>query len=168
MEAIYVAPTITIADVTSFSPSQPTLSTEPLGWAVVGLEVNMIAATGTHVSSGILLGSAAEVRFTPVSFDFSYGDGGTRNSPSPGASWASQGLEEFSPTSTSHIYSQSGSYQASVRVGFSLEYRWGSGAWTRIEGRVFGQAPAHLVVAVNAANVLVQGACQRGSIAPGC
>ncbi|MBK5238989.1 MAG: hypothetical protein JJE28_07765, partial [Actinomycetales bacterium] len=54
VEAAYIAPTITVADVTSFSPNQPTLTTEPKGWAVVGLESNMIAGTSTHVAAGRL------------------------------------------------------------------------------------------------------------------
>ncbi|MBK5238462.1 MAG: hypothetical protein JJE28_05045, partial [Actinomycetales bacterium] len=122
----------------------------------------------THVAAGRLLGAAAEVRFTPVSFDFSYGDGSSRNSTSSGAPWATQGLPEFSPTATSHVYSQTGSYPASVRVSFSLEYRWGAGSWTAIEGRVYGTAPAQVVLVVNATNVLVQEACQQGIAAPGC
>ncbi|MBK5239107.1 MAG: hypothetical protein JJE28_08385 [Actinomycetales bacterium] len=167
-EAAYIAPTITMADVASFSPIQPTLATEPLGWAVVGLESNMIAGTSTHVAAGRLLGAAAEVRFTPVSFDFRYGDGASRSSTSSGAPWATQGLPEFSPTATSHVYSQTGSYPASVRVSFSLEYRWGAGPWTAIEGRVYGTAPAQVVLVVNATNVLMQEACQQGIAAPGC
>jgi hypothetical protein len=128
----------------------------------------MIATTGPHVATGQLLGAAAEVRFTPRSFDFTYGDGASRGSPSPGASWAAQGLPEFAPTSTSYIYSQTGSYLASVRVGFTLEYRWGSGAWTPIEGRVHANATNYVVVVVDAANVLVREACQQGTSAPGC
>jgi hypothetical protein len=168
VEAVFVAPTITVGDITSFSPTPPTLSSEPQGWAVVGLESNMIATTGQHVATGQLLGAAAEVRFTPLSFDFTYGDGASRGSPSPGASWAAQGLPEFAPTSTSHIYSQTGSYLASVRVGFTLEYRWGSGAWTPIEGRVHANATNYVVVVVDVANVLVREACQQGTSAPGC
>ncbi|GAB2823258.1 hypothetical protein GCM10027022_12340 [Alpinimonas psychrophila] len=168
LEAAYVTPVITVADVATFSPNQPSLATEPSGWAVVGLDSNMITSTRPHVVGGVLLGSSAEVRFTPVSFDFTYGDGGTRSTSSPGASWVVQGLPEFSPTSTSHIYSQSGTYEIAARVGFALEYRWGSGTWTPIEGRVFATAPTQTVVVVDNANVLVQGACQQGIPAPGC
>ena len=135
---------------------------------MIGLESNMITSTGPHVVGGVLLGSPAEVRFTPVSFDFTYGDGGTRSASTPGASWAAQGLAEFSRTATSHIYSQSGSYEIAVRVAFALEYRWGSDNWTSIEGRVFGTAPTQTLVVVDTANVLVQRSCQQGIPAPGC
>jgi len=167
-EAAYVAPTITIADVASFAPNQPTLSTEPGGWAIVGLETNMIAGTRTHVVAGSLLGAAAEVRFTPTSFEFSYGDGASRSASTAGAAWSSLGLPEFSSTSTSHAYGQSGTFNASVRVGFSLEYRWGSNSWIPIDGEVFGTAPAQVVLVMNAANVLVKEACHQGTPAPGC
>jgi hypothetical protein len=168
VEAAYARPMITIADVTSFSPQQPTLTTEPLGWAIVGLESNMITSTTTHVIAGVLLGAPAQVRFTPVSFDFDYGDGGIRHSSSSGAPWVAQGLAEFSPTPTSHIFQQTGSYRVTVRVGFAIEYRWDVEAWTPLDGRVQATAPAQVVLVVNAANVLVQEACRQGRDALGC
>ncbi len=168
VEAAYVAPTITIADIASFAPNQPTLSTEPVGWTIVGLETNMIASTSTHVVGGSLLGSAAEVRFTPASFEFTYGDGASRSAATAGAPWSSLGLPEFSATSTSHSYGQSGTFNASVRVGFSLEYRWGSNNWIPIDGQVYGTAPVRVVLVVNAANVLVTEACHQGTPALGC
>jgi hypothetical protein len=168
IEVAYVAPVITAADVVSFSPQQPTLVTEPRGWAIVGLESNMMAGTGTHVVGGSLLGAAAEVRFTPANFEFAYGDGTSRTAPSAGSSWESLGVSEFTRTTTSHAYVQAGSFQASVRVGFSLEYRWGSGAWTSIDGLAYSNAPAHVVLAQNAVNVLVTQSCHQGIFAPGC
>jgi hypothetical protein len=168
VEVAFVAPRVTITDISSFSPQQPTLATEPRGWTVVGLETNMIVGTSMHVVSGTLLGEVAEVRFTPVSFDFSYGDGATRGALSSGATWAAQGLAEFAPTATSHRFAQKGSFRPSVRVGFALEYRWASGGWTPIDGRLFGSAVAPLVLVVNATNVLVTESCQPGIPAPGC
>lgn len=163
-----MAPVITSADVASFSPQQPTLVSEPRGWAIVGLESNMIAGTSTHVVAGSLLGVAAEVRFTPANFEFTYGDGASRTAPSAGSSWASLGVSEFTPTATSHAYSRAGSFQAGVRVGFSLEYRWGFGSWNSIDGLAYSSAPAHVVLAQNAANVLVTQSCHQGISAPGC
>ena len=128
----------------------------------------MIAGTSTHVVSGPLLGAAAEVRFTPARFDFTYGDGSSRTASSPGSSWASLGLPEFARTDTSHAYAQAGTFHATVRVGFSLEYRWGNGAWTPIDGLAYGTAPAQVVLALNAVNVLVTEACKPGITAPGC
>ncbi len=167
-EPTYVAPTIVVSDVASFAPEQPWLVTEPDGWGVAGLESNMVTQTRTHVVPGTLLGAPAEVRFTPVSYDWSYGDGATRSSSTPGATWATQVLPEFSVTSTSHAYSQTGTYSPSVRVWFALEYRWGGSVWIPIEGAVFRDAPASVVLIVEATNVLVQGPCQPGSTAPGC
>jgi len=168
VEAASVAPMVTVADVASFTPHQPSLTTEPLGWAIVGLESNMIAVTTTHVVAGLLLGSPADVRFTPITFDFVYGDGGARSSSSAGASWAAQGLPEFSRTPTSHIFEQTGSYRVFVNVGFAVEYRWGTDAWTFIDGRVFSSAPAQVVLVTRATNVLVQDVCHQGIVAPGC
>ena len=167
-EAAYVAPNVTTADIASFRAENPTMTTEPRGWAVTGLESNMIAGTRIHAVSGQLLGAPAEVRFTPASFDWNYGDGGSRESFLAGATWATQGLAEFSPTPTSHVYRQTGSFEPTVRVWFSLEYRWGSGAWTGMRGRVSADASAPVLLVVRAANVLVQEPCLSGKSAPGC
>lgn len=167
-EAAFVMPNVTKADIASFRPENPTMITEPRGWAVMGLESNMIAGTRTHNVSGQLLGVPAEVRFTPANFEWNYGDGGSRESFSAGETWATQGLAEFSPTLTSHVYRQTGSFQPSVRVWFSLEYRWGSGTWTGMSGRVSADASAPVLLVVRAANVLVQEPCLSGKYALGC
>jgi len=75
---------------------------------VVGLPTNFYARTGTHIVSGALLGSPADVRFTPVGYRWRYGDSSAARLTTPGATWQALGLREFDATPTSHTYRAAG------------------------------------------------------------
>lgn len=83
---------ITLSDLASFTPQGVTLSLQPGSWTVVGVETNFIAGAQVHVVGGSLLGRTVKVRFTPASFDWNYGDGSTRTTGDPGASWSALGV----------------------------------------------------------------------------
>lgn len=159
---------ITLSDLVSFRPQGVSLSVQPGTWTVVGVETNFIAGAHTHVVAGSLLGSNAEVRFTPASFEWNYGDGATRTTADAGASWTALGLKEFSRTSTSHKYITPASYTPSLSVWYSVEYRWGGGAWRAVTGRIPAPASASTVTVFTADTVLVTGACTAWRAAPGC
>jgi hypothetical protein len=159
---------ITISDLASFRPIAPTLEMEPDGWMLVGLPANFIAKTSTHVVSGTLLDYPLDVRFTPSSYAWSWGDGSTSRSSVPGASWASLGLPEFSPTPTSHVYDTKGVYQISVTVSHSVEFSIDSLPWRSISGTLPGPATIVAAVAGSAKTVLVERECTENPSGPGC
>lgn len=159
---------ITLTDLASFTPQGVSLSLQPGAWTVVGVETNFIAGAVTHEVGGTLLGRSAEVRFTPASYEWNYGDGTTRSTADAGASWSALGLKEFSRTSTSHKYLIPASYTPSVTVYYSVEYRWGGGVWQSIAGRIPATASASTVTVFTADTVLVSGACTAWKTAPGC
>lgn len=164
-------PGITIRDVASFRPELATLSSEPNGWAVRGLDTNILATGGSSIRSGELFGTVAEVRFTPVAYLFDYGDGSAPLSTStPGATWESLGLDEFDSTPTSHVYAASGSYTVALLVDYAAEYRiGGSGPWTPIPGTLAIPSDAvTIVVADSAATALVDRDCVSNPRGPGC
>jgi len=170
-EAAPGTPGITIRDVASFRPELATLSSEPNGWAVRGLDANILATGGSSVRTGELFGVVAEVRFTPVAYLFDYGDGSAPLSTStPGSTWAALGLDEFDPTPTSHVYTASGTYTVSLLVDYAAEYRiGGSGAFTPIPGTLaIPSAPIDIVVADSAATALVDRDCTSDPRGPGC
>lgn len=155
-------PGITIRDVASFRPELATLSSEPNGWAVRGLDANILATGGSSIRTGELFGTGAEVRFTPVAYLFDHGDGSSPLSTStPGATWAALGLDEFDPTPTSHVYTASGTYTVTLLVDYAAEYRiGGSGPFTPIPGTLaIPSAPIEIVVADSAATALVDRDC---------
>ncbi len=164
-------PGITIRDVASFRPELATLTSEPSGWAVRGLDANILATGGSSIRTGELFGTVAEVRFTPVAYLFDYGDGSAPLSTStPGTTWSALGLDEFDPTPTSHVYTASGAYTVTLLVDYVAEYRiGGSGAFTPIPGTLaIPSTPIEIVVADSAATALVDRDCVSNPRGPGC
>lgn len=170
-EAPAGTPGITIRDVASFRPELATLSSEPNGWSVRGLDANILASGGSSTRTGELFGIPAEVRFTPVAYSFDYGDGSAPlSTATPGATWAALGLAEFEPTPTSHVYESAGTFTVALLVDYAAEYRvGGAGAFTPIPGTLaIPSAPITIVVADSAATALVDSDCTANPRGPGC
>jgi hypothetical protein len=161
-------PDVGMSDLASFYPARPTVAGEPNGWAVIGLDANFVASAKAHTASGPLLGVQADVRFTPVTFRWGYGDGIRSTTTTGGRTWKALGVPEFSPTATSHIYAKSGTYALDVAVIYTAQFRVGGGAWRDIPGTLSLSAPTSTVVAGDAATVLVQRTCQSDPHAVGC
>lgn len=159
---------IRISDLVNFVPMTPTSGMEPNGWMVVGLPANFFASAEAHTRSGQLLGFPAEVRFTPVGYHWDFGDGSQATSASGGASWAAQGLAEFSPTATSHRFAGSGEYVITPSVEFAAAYRFNGGAWRNISGTLSVPAAPFTATAGKASTVLVGQDCRSNPHAPGC
>jgi len=161
-------PNLSLADLASFYPTKPTVSAEPNGWTVTGLDTNFYTGAKTHAASGTLLGQSATVRFTPTSFAWDYGDGTHITTSTGGRSWAALGVPEFSGTATSHVYATSGSYPVDLTVLYAAEYRVASANWHDVPGTLTLSAPTFTVVASDAKTVLVQRDCLLDPSGPGC
>ncbi len=159
---------ITLADIAHFRPTPPVDVMEPNGWMIVGLDANFYSTSTTQVVDGTLLGNPASVRFTPTSWRWTYGDGSSASLSTGGMSWRGQGIQEFDPTPTSHVYRSPGTYTIGLSVGFSAEYRVGGSAWTRIPGILSVPAPPLEATAGDAKTVLVARDCLANPTGPGC
>ena len=159
---------ITLADLANFRPQVAVQRMEPSGWMVVGLDTNLYVETGAHVEDGMLLGLPASVRFTPVAYNWNYGDGTSARHATKGASWRALGLREFDPTPTSHVFRSPGSYAISVSVDFRAEYTFGGGVWTAVEGTVPVPSAPLSARASDADTVLVARDCASNPRGPGC
>jgi hypothetical protein len=159
---------LTLADIAHFRPNPGIDSMEPNGWMVVGLDTNFYSTGGVQIHEGELLGSPASVRFTPVRWHWTYGDGATATRSTPGGTWAGLGLREFDPTATSHVYRAPGTYYIDLTIDFSPEYRIAGGPWIDIPGVI--PVPANRLVATagGAKTVLVDRDCRRDPSGPGC
>lgn len=160
-------PPITIMDLASFSPAKGTVLGEPDNLGVAGLPTNFVTQAETHVRSGQLFGFPIDVRFTPVSYTFHYGDGESRTAPSPGASWESLGQAQFTPTDTSHTYAERGTYDATVDIAYTAEIDLGVG-WFPIEGQLDIPGPTQQIRVFEAHTALVARTCTEQPSAPGC
>lgn len=166
--AVQVQGGVTMSALASFYPQKPTVSGEPNGWAIIGLDANFVSSAGRHTASGPLAGQPATVRFAPVRFEWDYGDGVHASTATGGATWRSLGVPEFSPTLTSHVYTAAGSYGVSLTVEYTAQYRIGGGPWRDVPGTLTLSAPTFTVIAADAKTVLVQRNCQADPRGPGC
>ncbi|MFC4245096.1 PKD domain-containing protein [Gryllotalpicola reticulitermitis] len=128
----------------------------------------MASGPREHSQSGQLLGQAVTVRFTPVAYHWSYGDGSARSTPGPGVSWKASGLSAFAKTSTSHVFTARGSYPVTVAVEYAAQYRFAGDGWRAIPGTLSLTSGAVTVTVKAVKTVLVGGTCDEKPSAPGC
>jgi hypothetical protein len=159
---------VRVRDLVSISADPPVQGMEPDGWLVVGVPTNFFASASAHQSAGPLLGSPAEVRFTPVSFTWDYGDGTSGTTASGGSTWAALGLPEFSETSTSHVYENPGTISVGLSVSYAAEYRFDGGEWREVDGLLSVPSAPMTAIAERAGTVLVAEGCSANPEGPGC
>jgi len=159
---------ITLTDIASFRPTPGVQYMQPDGWTIPGLDTNFYAVTSVHVVDGVLLGERASVRFTPVSYHWSYGDGASATRSTKGSTWAALGVGEFDPTPTSHVYQAEGRYTIRLVIDFRAEYRVAAGAFTPIDGVLPVPANDLHIVVDGAKTVLVERDCATDPTGPGC
>ena len=159
---------ITISDIASFRPQQPTAAMQPNQWMVVGLDTNFYANAPAHVVDGTLFGGTAQVRFTPTTYTWDYGDGNTVSLTNPGTTWAKYKIAEFDPTPTSHIYNEPGNYTITLAVTYAAEYRIAGSSWQNVVGTLTITAPPLTATAGHASTVLVDQDCNTNPTGIGC
>ena len=161
-------PEVTLADIASFRPAQPTLGGEPAGFGVVGMPTNLVATASEQRIPGTVLGWDVTVRFVPTAYVFAHGDGTTSRTAMGGASWTALGQGQFTPTATSHVYRERGTYDVSVTVEYAASVDFGNGAWRTVPGVVRAEGPGYGVRVVEVRTALVARTCAEDSSAPGC
>jgi hypothetical protein len=159
---------LTISDLASFKPLPGTDHMEPNGWTIVGLDTNFYATVGNETENGTLLGQPASVRFIPVRWHWSYGDGSGVTRTTTGSTWAAQGLDQFDQTPTSHIYGKAGSYDIDLSIEFGAEYEFANSGWVPVTGTITVPANRLQTVAGRAKTVLVNRDCIQNPDGPGC
>jgi hypothetical protein len=161
-------PGVAISDLKNFRPTPGTDHMEPNGWMIVGLATNFYSVVGVEVENGQLLGQPASVRFTPISWYWTYGDGKSATRATPGRTWAAQGIAEFDPTPTSHVYAAEGTYYIDLSIRFRAEYRYAGGPWLPVVGSITLPANRLKATAGDAKTVLVNHDCTQNPSGPGC
>jgi hypothetical protein len=158
---------LTITDVAQFAPAPANTAGEPSRVGIAGMPTNFIAAASEHTRAGTLFDRPITVRFTPVRFGFTYGDGTTSTSGTGGQSWAALGQAQFTPTPTSHSYRDRGTYAAHVTVHYTAEVDIGGG-WFAVDGELSIAGPAREIRVYEAETALVARTCVEQPGAPGC
>lgn len=160
-------PAVTIADLARFAPQGSALTGEPDNVGVAGLPTNFVTTASVHTVSGSLFGYPITVRFTPVGYDFDYGDGSAATTTEGGTTWEALGQPQFTPTPTSHTYAERGVYTARVDVRYTAEVDLGIG-WFPISGQLTATGPAQEIRIFEAHTALVAHTCEQAPSSPGC
>lgn len=158
---------LTISDLTRFTPPRTSMTIDPFNRAVVGFPANAIAASATHIETGTLLGTTVRVRFTPQLHEFYYGDGTIIRSHTPGATWEDLGQEPFTDTDTSHIYTAPGLYTVRVDVHYAAAIDFGEG-WVPVGGTLTTTGTSIQIQVQQVRTALVAHSCTDKPAAAGC
>lgn len=150
------SPPDSVSDLASFTPDRPAILWQPAGWGFEDVPTNLWASAAIHTVSGQLLGSPAEVRFTPSRFRWIYGDGTGRWYSLRGAPWPAAQSAWWTATATSHVFAAEGRYLVRLTVDHRAEYRFAGGAWHTVTGYVARAAPARTLTVVSGVTVLVE------------
>ena len=119
-------------DIATFRVEVATAHSQPNGWGVVGKPTNFYTEGGTHVVAGTLLGQPATVRFTPMAWNWDYGDGHHQDPATGGNRWTEE--KRFRPTPTSHEYDEKADYTVTSVIDYAAEYRYDSQPWKTVNG----------------------------------
>lgn len=160
-------PAITITDVASFAPAGAPLSAEPNSLGIAGLPVNFVTGATSQDVAGSLFSFPVNVRFAPQSFDLHVGDGTVITTTTGGSTWEQLGQAQFTPTPTSHTYTERGTYEAHVEVHYSAEVDLGTG-WIPLTGTVTSVGPVQQIRIFEAHTALVAHTCAERPQSPGC
>ena len=113
---------------------------QPAGRTLVNFDTNFYAEPEAFERQLTLLGQGVEVRAEPVEFAWSFGDGTTDATESPGA--------PYPDLEVTHAYSDADvTVEPSVDVTYSAQFRVGDGEWQEIPETVtIGGSPVSLRV----------------------
>lgn len=167
-EPVVVYPAVSASDLVSFTPSKPVFTVEPDGAGLVGKPVNFVADAETHTLSGTLLGFSVSVQFIPISYTFDYGDGTSQSTTSGGTSWVDSGSAQFTPTDTSHTYTERGTYTTQSTVEYAAWVDFGDGIWRSVDGTVTAVGPSVDIRIYRPKTALVDKTCLEDPTGTGC
>lgn len=104
------------------------------GKTLIYYETNIWVEPQEQTFETEVAGLPVEVRVTPVRYLFDYGDGQVLETARPGYFLSDDQWDIETPTS--HQYTETGTYQASVTTFYTAEFRVNGGAWRLIDGEV--------------------------------
>lgn len=158
--------TPTIDDVASFAPAAAPLTSEPAGFGIAGLPINLTTAASTHTRTGELFDEPVSVRFRPVEYRYDYDDGTSAILARGGRTWGSLDLPQFSPTDTTHVYTRPGTYSPSATTTYRVDVDFGTG-WRTVPGSL-SLASRTTIRILGAHTALVEHTCTENPRAAGC
>lgn len=127
------ARSFTLKEIRTLLLLDPTIESDNAGRGVRNAETNFYTDAGVETLSTTINGVPVELRATPVSFHWNYGDGTAPRVTHVGG----HAQAEFNtPTPTSHVYEETGEYTVTLATVYIGEYREADGDWVLIPGTI--------------------------------
>ena len=139
---------------------------QPEGFSLRNGHAHLYATSKTQDFNITLFDQDVRVRAIPVTYLWTYGDGTTRSLDFPGGPVAHRGFDE--PTSTSHVYRETGDFGVGLTTRFRGEYSTEGGPWTPIPGVANVPSEQAAMSVWRTKKILVAENCNQDPGAPGC
>ena len=147
----YVPPTVTpamvLTELRRVGLPALAVSVQPRGKTLVNLDTIFFTEPRPVDVDLTILGQAVEVEATPATYVWSFGDGTSLTTSTPGAAYPSKDV--------THRYARAGvTVRPAVSVVYGARFRVGGGAWQDVGGTVTIPGPAQGLRVAEAAPVL--------------
>jgi hypothetical protein len=114
---------------------------------LVNVETNLLTVRTVQLLRTTVLGQPVQVRATPSTYHWDYGDGARRVTTNPGG--------RYPVMPTAHVYRTAGVFTVGLSTAFSGEYSVAGGPWLPIDGTASVPSPTVRIEAVEARTHLV-------------
>ncbi|MGJ3190408.1 hypothetical protein [Paenarthrobacter sp. FR1] len=145
-----------------------TLQVQPFPHTLKGGPTNFYTTAGEQAFDITILGQAVHLTATPASYTYTYGDGTTLG-PTPAAGYAIPETEWLTTeTRTSHSYTETGNYPATITTNFTGTYSVNNGPPLPINGTLNLTTPTKTIHVWKTERALVADTCQQNPNSWGC
>ena len=143
-----------------------TIISQPENFSLRNGHAHLYADSENQNFDIVIFDQDVRVRAIPTSYSWSYGDGSSRTVEFPGEPQANRGFD--APTSTSHVYKETGDFGVGLTTRFRGEYSTEGGPWTPIPGVANVPSTSVTMSVWRTKKVLVAENCQATPDGPGC
>jgi hypothetical protein len=126
-------PAVSVNDMAELFAPDPQIESDNGGRGVRNAETNFYTSTEMTTKRTTLNGEPVDLRLTPITFTWTYGDG---SAPVTTVNGGTSQSEFNAPTPTSHVYTETGQYQVELTTVFVGEVRYEGGDWQPVDGTI--------------------------------
>ncbi|GAA5228140.1 hypothetical protein GCM10025778_26730 [Paeniglutamicibacter antarcticus] len=143
-----------------------TIISQPENFSLRNGHAHMYANSKSQSFNVTIFDQDVRIRALPVSYGWNYGDGTTRQLSFPGTAMAKRGFDE--PTTSSHVYKETGDFGVGLTTRFRGEYSTEGGPWTPIPGVANVPSEPITMSVWRTKKILVAENCNQDQNSPGC
>ncbi|KUM36663.1 hypothetical protein AR689_18425 [Arthrobacter sp. EpRS71] len=145
-----------------------TLEAQPFPHTLKGGPTNFYTTAGEQAFDLTILGQTVHLTTKPTNYSYSFGDGTTLG-PTPAAGYPIPETEWLTTeTRTSHIYTNTGNYPATITTSFTGTYSVNNGPPLPINGTLDITTPTKTIHVWKTEKALVADTCQENPNSWGC